>query len=93
MLAATSRFMLPPVVLCVGLAFLNWLHTFRDRIAHNAILPALLLLLVIVAILIKDQTVTLSTRPRYRLTAVCLHAVTSVALLSWFLLRLVAWSA
>ncbi len=93
MFAATFRFLLPPVVLCVGLALLNWLHSFRDRAAHNAILPALLPLLVIVSMLIKSQTATLCTHPRYRLTAICLHAVISVALLTWFLLRLVALSA
>jgi len=41
-------------VFIIGLMLLLWLHTFRDSVAHSAILPLLLMLWIVLAIAVWD---------------------------------------
>lgn len=41
-------------VFIIGLMLLLWLHTFRDSVAHSAILPLLLLLWIVLAVAVWD---------------------------------------
>ena len=49
-----SRILTGWMVFVIGLMLLWWLHTFRDRLAHLAILPSLFLLWIILALSIWD---------------------------------------
>ena len=49
----------------IGLLLLLWLHTFRDSIAHSAILPLLLLLWIVLAVAIWDGCKAITLRLRF----------------------------
>jgi hypothetical protein len=81
------RFAIPWMLLCSGLALLEWLHTFRDQLAHNIILPLLLALWSIALLLLWDGCTMV--RQALRLAIFVLQAVGSMFLVFGFLSHLI----
>ena len=73
-------------VFLVGLTLLLWLHTFRDSIAHSAILPLLLLLWIVLATAIWDGCKGIT--PRRRFVLLLLQAVAAVLASAFFVQHL-----
>lgn len=69
-----------------GLAVLLWLHTFRDRLAHSALLPGFLLLWLILAVSVWDGRQAVS--PRFRWMALLLQALAALLESAFFFLQL-----
>jgi hypothetical protein len=73
-----------------GLMLLSWLHTFRDSVAHSAILPLLLLLWIVLAIAVwdgcKDATLGI------RLTLLLVQGFIALAVSAFFFQHLLRTS-
>ena len=70
-----------------GLLSLSWLHTFRDRLAHSAILPLFLLVWIAFAVYVWDGCKLIA--PRWRLVLFSLQLAASGLMGGLFFLHLI----
>ena len=73
-----------------GLAVLLWLHTFRDQLAHSALLPSFLLLWLILGVCVWDGRQAVS--PRFRWMAFLLQAIGALLESAFFFQQLLRGS-
>ena len=74
----------------LGLLLLLWLHTFRDHLAHSAILPVFLLIWIILVACSWDGSKVIA--PRWRYVLFSLQVLASVVIGIFFFHHLITAS-
>ena len=79
--AVMGRILAGWAVFLIGLVLLQWLHTFRDNVAHQAIGPLFLLLWVLLLLCVWGGCKTVALRLRYALFTIQVAASVVVCML------------